>query len=161
VELRRVETAEEMHRAVADALPAAEVLVMSAAVADFRPAAPAAEKLKKEAGGVPGIRLERTADVLAATRGLRPAGCVVVGFALETTSPLEHGRRKLEGKGLDLLVLNDATEPGAGFEVETNRVTFLFPDGGEEPLPLLSKAEVAERILDRVVERLPRAEGAG
>lgn len=159
VELRRVETAEEVRAAVAEALPGADALVMSAAVADFRPADPAGVKLKKEAGGVPELRLERTPDVLSATRALRPEGCVVVGFALETHDALEHGRRKLEGKGLDLLVLNDATEPGAGFEVETNRVTFLCPDGADEPLPLLSKAEVADRILDRV-EGLLAARGA-
>jgi phosphopantothenoylcysteine decarboxylase/phosphopantothenate--cysteine ligase len=150
VELRKVETAEEMREAVAAALPTADALVMSAAVADFRPAEPAGEKLKKEAGGVPEVRLERTPDVLASTRELRPEGCVVVGFALETTHAVEHGRRKLEGKGLDLLVVNDATEPGAGFEVETNRVTLLSPGGADEPLPLLSKAEVADRIMDRV-----------
>jgi phosphopantothenoylcysteine decarboxylase/phosphopantothenate--cysteine ligase len=149
-ELRRVETAEEMRAAVAAALPGADVLVMSAAVADFRPAEAAGEKIKKEDGGLPEIRLERTADVLASTRALRPEGCVVVGFALETTDLLRNGRRKLEGKGLDLLVLNDATEPGAGFEVHTNRVTFLLPGGGEEPLPLMHKGDVADRILDRV-----------
>ncbi|HEV2149017.1 MAG TPA: bifunctional phosphopantothenoylcysteine decarboxylase/phosphopantothenate--cysteine ligase CoaBC [Longimicrobiaceae bacterium] len=150
VELRRVETAEEMHEAVAGALPGADALVMAAAVADFRPAAPAAEKIKKGEGGAPEIRLERTPDVLASTRDLRPEGCVVVGFALETTDPVRNGRRKLEGKGLDLLVLNDATEPGAGFEVETNRVTFLLPGGADEPLPLMHKGEVADQILDRV-----------
>jgi phosphopantothenoylcysteine decarboxylase/phosphopantothenate--cysteine ligase len=155
VELRRVETAEQMRDAVAGALPAAEVLVMAAAVADFRPVSPAGEKIKKEEGGAPEIRLERTPDVLASTRALRPEGCVVVGFALETTDLLRNGRRKLEGKGLDLLVLNDATEPGAGFEVETNRVTFLLPDGPDEPLPLMHKGDVADRILDRVETLLP------
>jgi phosphopantothenoylcysteine decarboxylase/phosphopantothenate--cysteine ligase len=155
VELRRVETAEQMRDAVAGALPEAEVLVMAAAVADFRPVSPAGEKIKKEEGGAPEIRLERTPDVLASTRALRPEGCVVVGFALETTDLLRNGRRKLEGKGLDLLVLNDATEPGAGFEVETNRVTFLLPDGPDEPLPLMHKGDVADRILDRVETLLP------
>jgi phosphopantothenoylcysteine decarboxylase/phosphopantothenate--cysteine ligase len=152
VELRKVESAEEMRAAVAGALPGADALVMAAAVADFRPADPAGEKLKKESGGVPELRLERTADVLATTRDLRPAGCVVVGFALETTDAVDNGRRKLEAKGLDLLVVNDAREPGAGFEVETNRVTFLRPGHDDEALPLMPKAEVADRILDRVVE---------
>jgi phosphopantothenoylcysteine decarboxylase/phosphopantothenate--cysteine ligase len=152
VEVVKVESAEEMRAAVADALPSADVLVMAAAVADFRPADPAGEKLKKEAGGVPELRLERTADVLASTRELRPASCVVVGFALETRDAVDNGRRKLEAKGLDLLVVNDAREPGAGFEVETNRVTFLRPGRDDEALPLMSKAEVADRILDRVVE---------
>jgi phosphopantothenoylcysteine decarboxylase / phosphopantothenate---cysteine ligase len=157
VEVRRVETAEEMRAAVAEALPAADALVMAAAVADFRPTDPAAAKLKKETGGVPELRLERAPDVLQSTRDVRPAGCVVVGFALETDDPVENGRRKLEGKGLDLLVVNDATEPGAGFEVETNRVVLLAPGRDDEALPLLTKAEVADRILDRVAERL----GAG
>ncbi|HEX2094805.1 MAG TPA: bifunctional phosphopantothenoylcysteine decarboxylase/phosphopantothenate--cysteine ligase CoaBC [Longimicrobiaceae bacterium] len=160
VEVRRVETAGEMRDAVADALPGAGVLVMSAAVADFRPLDPAGEKIKKEDGAVPEIRLERTPDVLASTRPLRPEGCVVVGFALETTDLIRNGRRKLEGKGLDLLVLNDANEPGAGFDVETNRVTFLLPDGTDESLPLLQKGEVAERILDRV-EAILAARSAG
>jgi phosphopantothenoylcysteine decarboxylase/phosphopantothenate--cysteine ligase len=151
-ELRRVESAEEMRGAVAEALPQADVLVMAAAIADFRPSDPAGEKLKKEAGGVPELRLEKTADVLASTRGLRPPHCVVVGFALETENAVGNGRRKLEAKGLDLLVVNDAREPGAGFEVPTNRVTFLQPGRDDEALPLLPKFEVADQILDRVVE---------
>jgi phosphopantothenoylcysteine decarboxylase / phosphopantothenate---cysteine ligase len=155
VEAVRVETAEEMRAAVEAALPRADALVMAAAVADFRPAEPAAGKIKKESGAVPEIRLEPTADVLRATRGVRPRGCVVVGFALETGDAVENGRRKLEGKGLDLLVVNDATEPGAGFEVETNRVVLLRAGAPDEPLPLLRKEEVAERILDRVEALLP------
>lgn len=155
VALLRVETAEEMRAAVAAALPAADVLVMAAAVADFRPAAPAAAKIKKERDGVPVVALEPTADVLRATMAERPAGCVVVGFALETGDAVESGRRKLAAKGLDLLVVNDATEPGAGFEVDTNRVVLLRPGADDEPLPLLPKSEVAERILDRVEALLP------
>jgi phosphopantothenoylcysteine decarboxylase/phosphopantothenate--cysteine ligase len=150
VKVTRVETAAEMRDAVAAALPTADALVMAAAVADFRPVDPAEEKLKKEAGGVPTIHLERTADVLRDTRELRPEGAAVVGFALETVDVVANGRRKLEGKGLDLLVVNDAREPGAGFEVATNRVTLLEPGRDDEVLPLLSKAEVADRILDRV-----------
>jgi phosphopantothenoylcysteine decarboxylase/phosphopantothenate--cysteine ligase len=152
VELARVESAEEMRAAVEAALPSAHALVMAAAVADFRPADPAGEKLKKESGGVPELRLEKTADVLASTRALRPPGCVVVGFALETKDAVDNGRRKLEAKGLDLLVVNDAREPGAGFEVATNRVTLLQPGRDDEALPLMPKSEVADRILDRVVE---------
>jgi phosphopantothenoylcysteine decarboxylase / phosphopantothenate---cysteine ligase len=160
VEVRLVETAEEMRAAVAEALPAADALVMAAAVADFRPARAGAEKMKKEAGGVPELPLEATPDVLRATREVRPPGCVVVGFALETADAVENGRRKLEGKGLDLLVVNDATEPGAGFEVETNRVVLLQPGRGDEALPLLSKDEVADRILDRVEALLPAERSA-
>lgn len=158
VELRRVETAEQMRAAVAEALPGADVLVMAAAVADFRPAAASGSKLKKDKG-VPALVLEPTPDVLAATRGLRSDGCIAVGFALETDAPLENARRKRLAKGLDLLVLNDATEPGAGFEVSTNRVT-LLSGSSEEALPLLPKSEVADRILDRV-ELLLHARRAG
>jgi phosphopantothenoylcysteine decarboxylase / phosphopantothenate---cysteine ligase len=145
---------------VAEALPSADVLVMSAAVADFRPATSAEQKIKKEAGVVPQIVLEPTADVLRATREVRRPGSVIVGFALETTDAVENGRRKLEGKGLDLLVVNNATEPGAGFEVETNRVVLLQGGQPDEALPLMSKAEVADRILDRVQGLLPAAEPA-
>lgn len=160
VDVRKVETAEEMRDAVAAELPRADALVMAAAVADFRPADPADEKLKKEAGGVPTIHLERTADVLASTRELRRAGAVIVGFALETQDVVENGRRKLRAKGLDLLVVNDAREPGAGFEVATNRVTFLSMDRDDEVLPLMPKGEVADRILDRVESLLAAKRGS-
>jgi phosphopantothenoylcysteine decarboxylase/phosphopantothenate--cysteine ligase len=160
VEVRKIESAEEMRAAVADALPTADALVMAAAVADFRPSASAEQKIKKEAGVVPRIVLEPTADVLRATREVRRPGSVIVGFALETTDAVENGRRKLQGKGLDLLVVNDATEPGAGFEVETNRVVLLQAGHPDEALPLMSKAEVADRILDRVEGLLPAAESA-
>ncbi|HEX9938623.1 MAG TPA: bifunctional phosphopantothenoylcysteine decarboxylase/phosphopantothenate--cysteine ligase CoaBC [Longimicrobium sp.] len=159
VDVRRVESAAEMRDAVAAALPHADALVMAAAVADFRPADPADEKLKKEAGGVPRIELERTADVLVSTRSLRRPDAVVVGFALETQDVVENGRRKLEAKGLDLLVVNDAREPGAGFEVTTNRVTLLEPGREDDELPLMSKAEVADRILDRVEALLEARHG--
>lgn len=158
VEVRKIESAEEMRAAVAEALPSADVLVMAAAVADFRPSTAADQKIKKESGDVPRIVLEPTADVLKATREARRAGSVIVGFALETTDAVENGRRKLEGKGLDLLVVNDATEPGAGFEVATNRVVLLQPGRPDEALPLMTKAEVADRILDRVETLLPAAE---
>jgi phosphopantothenoylcysteine decarboxylase/phosphopantothenate--cysteine ligase len=155
VELHRIETAEEMRIAVADALPHADALIMSAAVADFRPINVSDIKIKKDSGVVPDIRLESAPDVLQSTRELRPAGCVIVGFALETDTPVENGRQKMRAKGLDLLVVNDATEAGAGFETATNRVTILSPDCGDEVLPLLLKEEVADRILDRVEPLLP------
>jgi phosphopantothenoylcysteine decarboxylase/phosphopantothenate--cysteine ligase len=155
VQVVRVETAAEMRDAVAAALPSADLLVMAAAVADFRPPRPAGSKLKKERGGVPGLELEPTTDVLRDTLPLRPSHCVVVGFALETDDPLENARAKLESKRLDLLVLNDAREPGAGFEVGTNRVTILRPDREPEPHPLLPKDDVADELLDRAEALLP------
>ena len=150
--VENVETTEEMARAVERALPTADVLVMAAAPGDFRPAAPASQKIKKSDAPEP-IALEPTRDILRSTRGARGPRTVVVGFALETEDPIGHGRGKLVAKDLDLIVVNDATETGAGFAVDTNRVTLLRRDGSDERLPLMSKQEVADEILDRV-ERL-------
>jgi phosphopantothenoylcysteine decarboxylase / phosphopantothenate---cysteine ligase len=155
----RVETAAEMREAVERALPEADVLVMAAAVADFRPAEPRSGKIKKDEGPTTNLALEPTADVLKSTIHLRRAGAVVVGFALETDAPIQNGLKKLEEKQLDLLVVNDAREPGAGFEVPTNRVTLLDAGGGREDLPLLPKDEVAGRILERVTLLLDRERG--
>jgi phosphopantothenoylcysteine decarboxylase/phosphopantothenate--cysteine ligase len=143
-----VETTEQMAEAVRELLPQADALVMAAAPADFRSADPARRKIKKGAALFP-LELAPTPDILASTRDARREGAVVVGFALETHDALQHGRAKLAAKALDMIVVNDATEPGAGFGVDTNRVTFLTPQG-EEALPLLSKHEVADAILDRV-----------
>jgi phosphopantothenoylcysteine decarboxylase / phosphopantothenate---cysteine ligase len=145
----RVETTEEMRDAVAAHLPSADVLVMAAAPADFRPAAVAAQKIKKDAAPA-AIALVPAEDILLATRALRPPATIVVGFALETEAALAGGRDKLRRKALDMVVVNDATEPGAGFGADTNRVTFLVGEGDPEALPLLAKAEVADAILDRV-----------
>jgi len=144
-----VETTEEMARAVDDELPAADVLIMAAAPADFRAAQPAPRKIKK-ANAPSSLALAEARDILLSTRRARRNGVVVVGFALETDDTLDGARQKLAAKDLDLIVVNDATEPGAGFEVDTNRVTFLDRNGGEERLPLLSKSDVADAVLDRV-----------
>lgn len=144
-----IESTQEMSDAVAAHLPVCDVLVMAAAPADFRPAAVADRKLKR-GDGARTIALESTADILATTRALRPAHAVIVGFALETNDTLANARAKLAAKGVDLIVLNDATEAGAGFGVDTNRVTFVDA-AGEEELPLLPKSDVADAILDRVV----------
>jgi phosphopantothenoylcysteine decarboxylase / phosphopantothenate---cysteine ligase len=144
-----VETTEQMRDAVAAHLDAADVLVMAAAPADFRPARPAEQKIKKSAAPA-AIAVEATDDILLATRGQRADGAVIVGFALETESALASGREKLDRKALDLVVVNDATEAGAGFAIDTNRVTLLAPDQAPETLPVLPKTEVADAILDRV-----------
>jgi phosphopantothenoylcysteine decarboxylase/phosphopantothenate--cysteine ligase len=144
-----VETTEEMRDAVIRALPETDVLVMAAAPADFRLDAPASGKLKR-AAGPPKLELTPTPDILTESRGARRDGAVVVGFALETGDAVATGREKLERKSLDLLVINDALEPGAGFAVDTNRVTLIGRDGKPEELPLLSKREVADLLLDRV-----------
>lgn len=153
VRVRAVETTRQMHDAVAAELPDADALVMAAAPSDFRPANVASEKIKRGAGAL-AIELTPNDDILAGTRALRRPGAVVVGFALETTDLEANARKKLAAKGLDLVVLNDATEPGAGFGVDTNRVTFLTPDGAVEPQALLPKGEVADVILDRVAALL-------
>jgi phosphopantothenoylcysteine decarboxylase/phosphopantothenate--cysteine ligase len=144
-----VETTEEMRDAVVRALPHTDLLVMAAAPADFRIDAPAIGKLKRSAGP-PRLELTPTPDILEESRGARRDGAIMVGFALETGNAVAVGREKLERKALDLLVINDALEPGAGFEVDTNRVTLIGRDGEAEELPLMSKGEVAERLLDRV-----------
>jgi len=143
-----VESTQQMADAVRAALPAADALVMAAAPADFRPANVAADKIKKTTRPN-AIALEPTPDILLTTRDARKPGAVVVGFALETRDAVAYGRGKLDAKGLDLVVVNDATEHGAGFGVDTNRVTLIARDG-EEALPLLSKRDVADAILDRI-----------
>ena len=149
VDVVSVETTEEMAEAVGSALPSADVLIMAAAPADFRPESPAREKIKKRTSPTR-IELANTPDILLSTRKQRKAGSVIVGFALETNDAMNGGREKLAAKGLDLVVVNDATEAGAGFGVETNRVTIISRTGEEEVLPLMSKRDVADAILDRV-----------
>jgi phosphopantothenoylcysteine decarboxylase/phosphopantothenate--cysteine ligase len=155
VTVRRVETTWDMEEAVRAELPAADVLVMAAAPADFRPSSPSDRKRPRTDGAL-AIPMEPTGDVLDATRGLRKPGSLIVGFALETGDALSKGLAKLERKGLDLIVVNDALEAGAGFEKDTNRVALLSRDGTKRILPLQSKREVAEAILDTVEQSLGR-----
>jgi len=149
-----VQSTREMHDALAALMPEADVLVMAAAPADYRASEVATGKLKKT-GSARTLELSETDDILSDLRRLRKPGSVIVGFALETDNLLANAARKLEAKGLDFIVLNDANEPGAGFGVDTNRVTILAREGGEpEQLPLQSKDDVADGILDRVQLRL-------
>jgi phosphopantothenoylcysteine decarboxylase/phosphopantothenate--cysteine ligase len=150
--LIRVDSVEEMARAVAAALPVADVLFMAAAPADFRPSSPAPAKVKK-GGAAKSIALESAEDILKTTISRRKSGSIIVGFALETDNGEANARAKLGEKQLDLIVLNDATEPGAGFGVDTNRVTLLDGAGGDESLPLMSKVDLADVLLDRVEEK--------
>jgi phosphopantothenoylcysteine decarboxylase/phosphopantothenate--cysteine ligase len=158
-----VETAADMEAVVRAEVGAADVVVMAAAVADFRPKAPAERKLTKD-DGIPEIVLEPTPDILAGVAAARRPGQVLVGFAAETDDPLERGRRKLTRKGVDLMVVNDVTAPGAGFDHDTNVVTILDAQGGSEELSLRSKHAVAAALLDRVGALLgresPAAEGS-
>ena len=147
----RVETTEEMQHALESLVPNADALIMSAAPADYRPKSAADKKRPRSAGPLT-VELEATPDILSSLK--RRKGMVVVGFALETENGLANARSKLQNKALDFVILNDATEPGAGFEVTTNRVTILGRNGTQVDLPLLPKRDVAERILDVVEEAL-------
>jgi phosphopantothenoylcysteine decarboxylase / phosphopantothenate---cysteine ligase len=152
----RVETTAEMADAVRAQLPGAAVLIMAAAPADFRPAAPATSKIKKQ-DAPDAIALAAAPDILVETRGDRPAGLVAVGFALETGNGRAHAEGKRAAKGLDMILLNHAGEPGAGFEVDTNRVTLITADAPPLELPLQSKVVLAETIVDHVAGRMARA----
>jgi phosphopantothenoylcysteine decarboxylase/phosphopantothenate--cysteine ligase len=149
----RTESVDEMAKAVAEALPKADALIMAAAPADFRPAKSAGQKIKK-GKSAPELELEPTVDILKSTIPHRKKNSVMVGFALETNDGVNSARAKLKAKQLDFIVLNDATEPGAGFGVDTNRVTIIDRAGNEEALALMSKSNVAEIILDRIEEAL-------
>jgi phosphopantothenoylcysteine decarboxylase/phosphopantothenate--cysteine ligase len=150
-----VETAAEMHDAVTSAAATADVVVMAAAVADFRPVTVSDRKIKKAglAGGVPEIVLEPTPDILSGLGRHKPPGQTLVGFAAETEDLRENAAAKLLGKGADLIVANDVTAPGAGFEHDTNHVVILDADGTEREVPLADKRAVARAVLNAVLER--------
>lgn len=156
-----VVTSEEMRKAVLSRFPDTDVLIMAAAVADFRPACVASGKIPKGDAGSGGgltVVLEPTPDILMDLAIRRP-GQIVVGFAAETADAVERARRKLTAKALDLIVANDVTEPGAGFGTDTNRVTLVDLTGRCEALQLMPKYQVADRILDAVLT-LPVSPGS-
>ena len=148
VDVVRVETTDELRDAVGGSLGETDVLVMAAAPADYRPVSTSDKKLQKTDGAF-SIAVEPTTDVLLSTADRRSPGSVIVGFALESDEGAARAREKLERKQLDLIVLNMAREPGAGFETVSNRVSFISKDEVQD-LPLMPKREVAERLLDRI-----------
>ena len=152
IALSQVTSTEEMRAAVLEHQPAQDALVFAAAVSDYRVRNPAEHKIKRAEASELNVRLEQNPDIVATVSG----DFVKVAFAAETEGLLENARRKLEQKGAHLIVANDVTAPDAGFAVDTNRVTILDRDGGAEELPLLSKYDVASRVLDRVVSLLRR-----
>ena len=145
-----VETAQEMYEAVLSHLEPVTVVIKAAAVADYRPKQVAREKIKKDER-VPEVTLESTPDILAEV-GKRKGRRILVGFAAETHDLVANARKKLQRKNLDLMVANDVSQPGAGFDADTNLVKILDAKGAVEELPLLPKPAVADRILDRVVQ---------
>ncbi|HEX4573945.1 MAG TPA: bifunctional phosphopantothenoylcysteine decarboxylase/phosphopantothenate--cysteine ligase CoaBC [Gemmatimonadales bacterium] len=152
VTAHRVETTAELERAVAALVKRADLLLMAAAPADYRPTSALATKRPRTDGPVT-VELEATPDILASLK--RPRRCVVVGFALETGGDgRARAEAKLRDKALDAIILNDALEPGAGFAVTTNRVTILRRNGAPIEVPLLPKREVADKILDAVEQAL-------
>lgn len=142
-------TAQEMYDAAFQHLPVRGVIIMSAAVADYRPEIAADSKIKKQSGSLE-LRLTKTKDILAALGQQKQPGQLLVGFALETDNELEHARDKLRRKNADLIVMNSLRDPGAGFGHDTNQVTLIDQTGEEIRLPLSSKAEIAAGIWQKI-----------
>ncbi len=153
VEVHRVESAAEMADRVQALLPEADVVIKTAAVADYRPVHTADHKIKKTEDHL-AVTFERTIDILHSI-GRQKAHRFLVGFAAETRDLRENARQKLEAKNLDMIVANRIGEAGSGFEADTNKVTLLHRDGREEGLPVMSKEALAHELLSRITERLP------
>jgi phosphopantothenoylcysteine decarboxylase/phosphopantothenate--cysteine ligase len=152
IEVTHVESAVQMKEAVAKATAQADALIMAAAVADYQPKSVAKGKIKKEAAAGLTLELVRTPDILTEVKG----NFLRVGFAAESEDMVANARKKLEKKQLDLIAANDITAADSGFGVDTNKVTLISRDGKVESLPLLTKREVADKILDKVVELLAK-----
>jgi phosphopantothenoylcysteine decarboxylase/phosphopantothenate--cysteine ligase len=146
-----VETAQQMLDAVSAHAPQSDIVVMTAAVADFRPVHAAEGKIKKH-NGIPEIILEPTPDILASLGSAKPTGQTLVGFAAETDDVLANAQGKLQRKNLDLIVANDVSAPGVGFGHDTNAVTILSADGQQIQVPLADKHSIATAVLDSVVK---------
>jgi phosphopantothenoylcysteine decarboxylase/phosphopantothenate--cysteine ligase len=149
VETVRVQTAAQMKDAILARLEGVDVVVMAAAVADYRPEVEAPQKIKKDEKPLT-LRLVRTDDILMAVAGARRKEQTIVGFAAETESLEGNAREKLAKKKLDLIVANDVSRPGSGFEVDTNEATLFRADGGVRKLPLMTKLALANEILDEI-----------
>ena len=151
VEVVKVGTAQEMHQAVDNVTLQADVLIMAAAVADYRPIKTAKDKIKKGKTGLI-LELECTPDILGSIKG----NLIKVGFAAESSNLVENAKLKLKQKGLDFIVANDITAPDSGFDADNNRVTIIDREGKVDSLPLMPKRKVAERVLDRVANLLKK-----
>ena len=151
VDVVKVGTAQEMRQAVVKVTPQADALIMAAAVADYRPIKAAKDKIKKGEAGLT-LKLECTPDILGSVKG----NFIKVGFAAESNNLVKNAKQKLQQKGLDFIVANDITASDSGFGADTNRVTIIDREGKVDSLPLMPKREVADKVLDRVVELLPK-----
>ena len=151
VDVVKVGTAQEMRQAVVKVTPQADALIMAAAVADYRPIKAAKDKIKKGEAGLT-LKLECTPDILGSVKG----NFIKVGFAAESNNLVKNAKQKLQQKGLDFIVANDITASDSGFGADTNRVTIIDREGKVDSLPLMPKLEVADKVLDRVVELLPK-----
>ncbi|GAG43497.1 unnamed protein product [marine sediment metagenome] len=152
IDVIKVNTAQEMRQAVENVTLQADVLIMAAAVADYRPTKAAKDKIKKVEAGLT-LEMECTPDILGSIKG----NFIKVGFAAESSNLVENAREKLKQKRLDFIVANDITASDSGFGTDTNQVTIIDHEGKIDDLPLLPKREVAERVLDRVVEFLSKS----
>jgi phosphopantothenoylcysteine decarboxylase/phosphopantothenate--cysteine ligase len=151
VDVVKVGTAQEMRQAVVKVTPQADALIMAAAVADYRPIKAAKDKIKKGEAGLT-LKLECTPDILGSVKG----NFIKVGFAAESNNLVKNAKQKLQQKWLDFIVANDITASDSGFGADTNRVTIIDREGKVDSLPLMPKREVADKVLDRVVELLPK-----
>mgnify|MGYP002357756476 CR=1 FL=1 len=152
-----VESTEDLLQAMLAHCDAQDIIIQAAAPADYRFEAVSDRKLKKQAGEALHLTLVENPDVAKTVAERKRAGQTLIGFAAETNDALDNAREKLKRKGLDMIVLNDVTQPGAGFHVDTNRVTIVSKDG-ESALPLMSKRELADRILNDVVALIEQGE---
>lgn len=152
IEVVHVESALEMYEAAMKAWPEADCAILSAAVADYRPATYSPKKIKRETDGIESIELVKNPDIAAALGSSKRPGQLLVGFALETDSAMKHGADKLHRKNLDMIVVNSLTDPGAGFAVDTNKISLIFADGRpDEVFDLKPKSEVAADIIDNML----------
>ena len=151
VEVEQVVSVEDMRAAVMARLNETTVVIMAAAVSDYRAKSVAGQKMKREGAQTVSLELAGTVDILHEVVGRRRDGTLVVGFAAETENAVSNGRAKLERKGVDAVVVNDVSKDGIGFDSEMNAGSFLTKDGAVE-FPVMSKAEMAERILDEVLK---------
>jgi len=151
IRVTRVQSADEMYKACIEIFPSTQIAIMSAAVADYKPASFSAEKIKKNAETFT-LELARTKDILHALGQSKKAGQILVGFALENTNEEANARKKLMSKNADMIVLNSLRDDGAGFGFDTNQVTIFEKTGAEIPYPRKSKEQVARDIVDRIVK---------